>query len=37
VQPTSFDQADRLINEALIAARGQLARHNGGRHLRLVS
>ena len=37
VQPTSFDQADRLINEALIAARAQLARHNGGRHLRLVS
>ena len=37
VQPTSFDHADRLINEALIAARAQLARHNGGRHLRLVS
>ena len=37
VQPTSFDQADRLINEALIAARAQLVRHNGGRHLRLVS
>jgi NTE family protein len=37
VQPTSFDRADRLINEALIAARAQLARHNGGRHLRLVS
>jgi NTE family protein len=37
VQPTSFDHADRLIKEALIAARAQLARHNGGRHLRLVS
>ena len=37
VQPTSFDHADPLINEALIAARAQLARHNGGRHLRLVS
>lgn len=37
VQPTSFDRADRLINEALTAARAQLARHNGGRHLRLVS
>jgi NTE family protein len=37
VQPTSFDQADRLINDALIAARAQLARHIGGRHLRLVS
>jgi NTE family protein len=37
VQPTSFDHADRLINEALIAARAQLARHIGGRHLRLVS
>jgi NTE family protein len=37
VQPTSFDHAERLINEALIAARAQLARPNGGRHLRLVS
>ena len=37
VQPTSFDHADRLINEALIAARAQLARHIGARHLRLVS
>ena len=37
VQPTSFDHADRLINEALIAARSQLARHSAGRHLRLVS
>ena len=37
VQPPSFDHADRLINEALIAARAQLARHNRGRHLRLVS
>jgi NTE family protein len=37
VQPTSFDYADRLINEALAAARTELARHNAGRHLRLVS
>ena len=37
VQPTSFGHADRLINEALIAARAQLARHNRGRQLRLVS
>jgi NTE family protein len=37
VQPTSFDHAHRLINEALIAARAPLARHHGGRHLRLVS
>jgi NTE family protein len=37
VQPTSFDHADHLINEALIATRAQLARHNRGRHLQLVS
>lgn len=37
VQPTSFEHSDRLINEALIAARAELARHNTGRHLRLVS
>jgi NTE family protein len=37
VQPTSFEHSDRLINEALIAARAELARHNAGRHLRLVS
>jgi NTE family protein len=37
VQPTSFDHADRLISQALVAARGELARHNAGRHLRLVS
>jgi NTE family protein len=37
VQPTSFDHADRLINEALSAARAQLAQHIGARHLRLVS
>ena len=37
VQPTSFEHADRLINDALIAARAELARHNAGRHLRLVS
>jgi NTE family protein len=37
VQPSNFDRADRLINEALIAARAQLARTIGGRHLRLVS
>jgi NTE family protein len=37
VQPTSFDHSARLINQALIAARAELARHNAGRHLRLVS
>lgn len=37
VQPTSFDHTGRLINEALAAARAELARHNAGRHLRLVS
>lgn len=37
VQPTSFDHADYLISQALIAARAELARHNAGRHLRLVS
>jgi NTE family protein len=37
VQPTSFEHSDRLINEALIAARAELARRNAGRHLRLVS
>jgi NTE family protein len=37
VQPTSFEHSDRLIDEALIAARAELARHNAGRHLRLVS
>ncbi|MGA8720307.1 MAG: patatin-like phospholipase family protein [Solirubrobacteraceae bacterium] len=37
VQPTSFEHSDGLINEALIAARAKLARHNAGRHLRLVS
>jgi NTE family protein len=37
VQPTSFDHSGRLINGALVAARAQLARHNAGRHLRLVS
>jgi NTE family protein len=37
VQPTNFDQADRLINEALIATRAQLARDIGARRLRLVS
>jgi NTE family protein len=33
VQPTSFDHADRLISQALVAARGEFARHNAGRHL----
>ncbi|HET6868670.1 MAG TPA: patatin-like phospholipase family protein, partial [Solirubrobacteraceae bacterium] len=37
VQPTSFDHAEHLISQARIAARAELARHNGGRHLRLVS
>jgi NTE family protein len=37
VQPTSFDHSARLINQALIAARAELTRHNAGRHLRLVS
>jgi NTE family protein len=37
VQPTSFEHSDRLINEALIAARAELASTNAGRHLRLVS
>ena len=37
VQPTSFEHSDRLINDALIAARAELARENAGRHLRLVS
>ena len=37
VQPTSFDHSARLINQALIAARAELARHNAGRHLQLVS
>jgi NTE family protein len=37
VQPTSFEHSARLINQALIAARAELTRHNAGRHLRLVS
>ena len=37
VQPTSFDHSARLINQALIAARAELTRHNAGRHLQLVS
>jgi NTE family protein len=37
VQPTSFEHSARLINQALIAARAQLTRHDAGRHLRLVS
>lgn len=37
VEPTSFEHADHLSHEALIAARAELARHNAGRHLRLVS
>ena len=37
VQPTSFEHSERLINEALIAARAELARHSAQRHLRLVS
>ena len=37
IQPTSFEHSDQLINEALSAARVQLARHSAGRHLRLVS
>jgi NTE family protein len=37
VQPTSFEHSDRLINEAFVAARAELARHTAGRHLRLVS
>jgi NTE family protein len=36
VEPTSFEHADRLSHEALIAARAELARRNAGRHLRLV-
>jgi NTE family protein len=37
VQPTCFEHSDRLIEQALVAARAQLARHNAGRHLQLVS
>lgn len=37
VQPTSFEHSARLINQALIAARAELTRHNAGRHLQLVS
>ena len=37
VQPTNFDHSDRLVEQALVAARSQLARHRAGRHLQLVS
>lgn len=37
VQPTSFEHSDRLITQALLAARAALARGRAGRHLRLVS
>jgi hypothetical protein len=37
VQPTSFEHAGRLIDEALTAARMLLKPRRSGRHLRLVS
>jgi NTE family protein len=37
VQPTDFDHSDRLVEQALIAARAQLARYRAARHLQLVS
>jgi NTE family protein len=37
VQPTSFEQAQRLMSEALAAARDMLAPRGVGRHLRLAT
>lgn len=35
-QPTSFEHSGRLMQEALLTARAQLASHRVGRHLRLA-
>ena len=37
VQPTSFDHADRLIRDALVAARSVLDAGSTGKHLRLLA